>query len=329
VLHNLHRFKEAEPLAVELVTARGLPFDFGLLSDLMMEQGRLEEAIVACQRMLDLRPDLDSYARGAHLRWLRGNVAAAEKLMQLAAGAASPRDPESAAWVYTRLAGYEFQLGDQPEAQRACELALGFRKDYPPALLLCGRMLLAQRKNAEAVEVLYRAAELNPLPEYQWTLAEALRADGREEQAHRIESELRQRGSVADPRTFSIYLATRGQQLETALYLAEQELQSRGDVFTHDALAWALAANGKLPEASREMERSLAEGTQDARLFFHAAMIAHKAGNAAKAQNFAVKAADLSRLLLPSEREQLESIFLRAGAVVAASGADNNKPKTK
>ena len=31
VFENLHRFKEAEPIARELATRRGLPFDFGLL----------------------------------------------------------------------------------------------------------------------------------------------------------------------------------------------------------------------------------------------------------------------------------------------------------
>src|SRR6185503_11444918 len=95
---------------------------------------------------IDLRPDLDSYARGAHLRWLRGNVAGAERLMRLAVGAASPRDPESAAWVHTRLASYQFQLGYEAEAAEACDAALAFRKDYPPALLLSGRILLAQNK---------------------------------------------------------------------------------------------------------------------------------------------------------------------------------------
>src|SRR5439155_21654637 len=103
----------------------------------------------------------------------------AAELMRLAAGAASPLDSESAAWVNTRLAGYEFQLGDLDGAERSCALAREFQKDYPPALLLSGRMLLAQQRNAAAAQALRRAAELNPFPEYQWALAEALRADGR------------------------------------------------------------------------------------------------------------------------------------------------------
>jgi hypothetical protein len=39
-LHNLHRFKESETLARRLVEQRGLGFEYGLLGDALMEQGR-------------------------------------------------------------------------------------------------------------------------------------------------------------------------------------------------------------------------------------------------------------------------------------------------
>ncbi len=42
VLHNLHRFEEAEALARKLVAARGLSFDYGLLGDVLLELGELE-----------------------------------------------------------------------------------------------------------------------------------------------------------------------------------------------------------------------------------------------------------------------------------------------
>ena len=41
VYHNLHRFQEAESVARKLVASRGLAFDFALLSDALMEQGKL------------------------------------------------------------------------------------------------------------------------------------------------------------------------------------------------------------------------------------------------------------------------------------------------
>jgi tetratricopeptide (TPR) repeat protein len=325
VLHNLHRFKQAEPLARELVAQRGLPFDFGLLGDVLMEQGKLDEAVVAYQKMVDLRPDLHSYARGAHLRWLKGNLAGAERLMRMAVTAASPLDAESAAWVHTRLAGYQFQSGAVSDAERTCAQALDFQKDYPPALLLRGRLLLSQGKPAEAVGALQRAAELNPLPEFQWTLAEALRADGRADEAAAVEGQLRQKAAATDPRTYSLFLATRGDSVEAALRLAEDELNNRADVFTHDALAWALAASGKLDQANQQMSLGLAEGTKDARLCFHAAIIAHKLGQDEQARQWAQKANGFQQTLLPSEREQLNQAFPPAVTVAARGGDPNQK----
>jgi tetratricopeptide (TPR) repeat protein len=308
-LHNLHKFKEAERVARQLVSMRALPYDFGLLSDALMEQGQLGEAIDACQKMIDLRPDLHSYARGAHLRWLRGDLKGAERLMQLAADAASPRDADSAAWVFTRLGVYQFQIGAFSEAEDSCAAALEFRHEYPPALLLRGRMLLASGRNEAACEILKRASESNPLPEYYWTLAEAFRQANRVAEAIEVERELSREGMLTDPRTFSIYLSTRRESAGLALRLAKDEFESRTDIFTHDALAWALASAGKLDEARRHSAKALAEGTKDARLLYHAAIIAGKSGAIQEAKHFADQAALSKQTLLPSERAQLNGLL--------------------
>jgi len=307
VLQNLHRFKESETLARGLVQQRGLSFDYGLLGDALMEQGKLNDAVEAYQRMMNLKPDLRAYARAAHIRWLKGDLTGAIEAMQLAVSAATPQDAESAAWVNSRLATYLFYAGKFNEAEQRCALALSLQNNYSPTLLLQGRILLAQSRFREAADALQCAVNLNPLPEYQWTLAEALRIAGKENEAFEVEAQLRQRGASSDPRTLALYLATRHESRETALRLARAELDSRSDVFTHDALAWSLAAAGKVNEAWSEMQRALAEGTQDARLFFHAGIIASQVGQSADAERWLGKASELSHLLLPSERNELQN----------------------
>ena len=322
VLQNLHRFKESETLARRLVQQRGLSFDYGLLGDALMEQGNLREAVEAYQRMMNLKPDLRAYARAAHMRWLKGDLEGAIEAMELAVSAGSPSDAESSAWVNTRLAFYEFQAGRVSEAETRCALALSLQNNYPPTLLLQGRILLGQSRFGEAVDALQNAVKLNPLPEYQWTLAEALRAAGKENEAREVEAQLCQRGASSDPRTLALYLATRHVSSDTAVRLARAEFDSRSDVFTHDALAWSLAAAGKLTEAHTEMQRAMAEGTQDARLFFHAGIIASQAGHSADAERWLRKASELSHLLLPSERNELQNVAAR-GAGRKASAAAN------
>ena len=325
VLQNLHRFKESETLARRLVQQRGLSFDYGLLGDALMEQGKLSDAVEAYQRMMNLKPDLRAYARAAHMRWLKGDLAGSIEAMQLAVSAASPSDAESAAWVNTRLAFYEFQAGHVGEAEQRCAFALSLQNNYAPTLLLKGKMLLAQNRFREAVDALQNAAKLNPLPEYQWTLAEALRAAGRENEAAGIEMQLRKRGANSDPRTMALFFATRHENPETALRLARSEFDSRGDVFTHDALAWSLAAAGNLAEAHGEMQCALAEGTQDARLFFHAAMIASQSGHSADAERWLRKASELSQLLLPSERNELQNATARVAEKKASIAPNPQK----
>lgn len=319
VLQNLHRFKESESLARLLVEQRGLSFDYGLLGDSLMEQGKLGDAVEAYQQMMNLKPDLRAYARAAHIRWLKGDLEGAIEAMQLAVSAASPSDAESAAWVNTRLATYLFYAGRFREAEQRCAFALSLQSDYSPTLLLKGKMLLGQSRFGEAVAALQTAVKVNPLPEYQWTLAEALRVAGKENEASEIEAQLCQRGASSDPRTLALYLATRHESPETALRLARAELNSRSDVFTHDALAWSLTATGKLTEAQSEMQRALAEGTQDARLFLHAGVIASQAGYSSDAERWLRKASELSHLLLPSERNELQhaAAFGKTAAVAA------------
>ena len=152
VLQNLHRFKESETLARRLVHERGLSFDYGLLGDALMEQGKLNDAVEAYQRMMNLKPDLRAYARAAHMRWLKGDLSGAIEAMQLAVSAGSPSDGESAAWVNTRLAFYLLQAGKFDEAEQRCAFALSLQSNYPPTFLLTGKILLAENRLREAME---------------------------------------------------------------------------------------------------------------------------------------------------------------------------------
>jgi tetratricopeptide (TPR) repeat protein len=90
--------------------------------------------------------------------------------------------------------------------------------------------------------------------------------------------------------------------------LTERELEERSDVFTHDARAWALAAAGEFTAAQGQLDHALAEGTQDARLFYHAAVIAAKSGRHDDARRWFDRATDFIHMLLPSEQRQLVAI---------------------
>jgi tetratricopeptide (TPR) repeat protein len=309
-LHALHSFAEAEQIARELTASRGLAFDFGLLGDVLMEQGKLDEAITAYQRMMELKPGPQAYSRAAHVRWLKGDLEGARALMRMSAQASGNGDAEASAWAWSKLALYELQAGQLKQAAASCELALELQPGYAPALLAKGRVLLAERKFNEAVLPLERASEKNPLPEYRWTLADALRAAGRNDDAQKVESGLLANGQKDDPRTFALYLATRGEQTATALKLAEEELKHRRDVFTLDALAWAQTAAGNHDLAWQTIQQAIAAGTNDARLFLHATVIARQIRQSTLARRFAQRTLQIQSTLLPSELEHLRRLKL-------------------
>ena len=302
-LQSLHHFAEAESAARELVRLRERPFDYGVLGDVLIDQGKVREGAAAYQKMVDLRPDLQSYARAAHVRWLTGNLEGAIELMKLATTASSPNDPEAAAWAYTRLALYQLQRGATKQALESCDAALSLQSDYAPAMLARGRTLLALNRTTDALVELQRAAKLNPLPEYQWALEDVLNVD----------SQIVTRSGTEDPRTLSLYLATRHYDTEHAVQLAQQELTNRRDVFTHDALAWALASAGRATEAQQQMDEALSQGTADARLYFHAGVIAALNNDDKQARGWLDEAAAIQQMLLPSERVQLDAWRQRVG----------------
>lgn len=313
IWQSLHQFKRAEPVAQELVRIRGASFDFGLLGDVLLDLGRVAEAVEAYQKMVDLRPDLQSYARAAQVRWLTGDVDGAVELMEMAVHSASPRDPDASAWAYTRLAHFQWLSEQTAAARRSVSSALAVQPEYAPALLLRGRIELGLGQTNEAVATLRAAARLNPLPEYQWLLADALRLCGQDGEQKIVEARMLRDGRGDDPRTVALFLATRAAQPAEALRLARQELETRGDVFTHDALAWALWRNGEAREACAEIKKALAQDTADARIFLHAAAILPAAESAA----YLAKASALERMLFPSERNELKKLQPK-GAVPAS-----------
>ncbi|HEY8241371.1 MAG TPA: tetratricopeptide repeat protein, partial [Kiritimatiellia bacterium] len=200
-------------------------------------------------------------------------------------------------------AQYLFQAGRTDEASAALDHALEFQPGNSQAHWLKGRMFLAAGRNDEAAAELRLAERAEPLPEIQWALADALHAAGREIEAKAVEAKLVAHGATSDPRSFALYLATRGVDTSRAVELARREIELRQDVFTKDALAWALYADGRIDEAARLQAEALAAGTRDARMYGHAAAIFRAAGRTDDGRSAAAEAERLRHMLLPSETQ--------------------------
>ena len=103
--------------------APGVVRIYGPLVDGLVELGRYGEAERTLQRMIDLKPNLASYARASYLRELHGDLRGASEAMRLAV-AAGGDSAESAAYVQVLLGNLELERGHAETARRAYRTAL-------------------------------------------------------------------------------------------------------------------------------------------------------------------------------------------------------------
>jgi tetratricopeptide (TPR) repeat protein len=279
-----HRFGEARRLAQQCVQRE--PADamaYGLLADACVELGEYKAAVAAVQKMVDLQPGTPAYARVAYLRELHGEREGALQMMRLSARAASPAAPESRAWCWTQVGDLLFDGGKLKEARRQYDLALFYRPRYPLALAGKARVATAEWKLAEAEQLLIQAISVSSQPELHSALGDVYFLAGKREQARKqyalvLKAEQAGPAAGAAPECHHrvLFCANHNRGLETALSLARREYAGRNDIFTCDALGWALYKNGRYGEAWRVAQQALRLNTQDAQILYHAGMIARR-----------------------------------------------------
>ena len=259
----------------------------GILGDAELELGSYDSALDHYQKMMDLRPDLSSWSRGAHALWVTGDKSKAIWLMERAIKAGSPF-AENTAWCRAQLALMLFNDGALPAAAQILEPALLATSLNPHVLLAAGRIALARgdfdaaRKHFESLlengphhEALVRLGDLHASQGHQ---AEADKCFAAVESLHA--STVASGGH--DHMAMAKFYADHDRNLPEAVRLAEQHKDSR-NVLELDVLAWVYHKNGDQARAIAAMKRALRLNTQDAEMHFHAGMIAATAGDTTSA----------------------------------------------
>jgi tetratricopeptide (TPR) repeat protein len=295
-----HRFSDAITYAQKaLALGSGDLSSFAIIGDAEADMGEYERAAVAYSR-LDVSGDSASDphnvyvrdSRTSYLKFVAGDTAGAIRLMQsaVAAGTESLLPPENLAWLYFELGEYESQAGDVAAADRAYLAALNIHPGDYRALAGLGKLRGNQGRYAEAIKLYQSAIAVVPMPIYVAELGDLYTRAGNPAEAKKQYQLVQYIGllghinQVLHNRDLALFYADHDMKLDEALVLAHKEFEVRHDIYTWDALAWALYKNGKYQEASDAMENALRPGTRDALLFFHAGMIAGKLGQAGLAK---------------------------------------------
>ena len=253
-------------------------WNWGTLGDAQTELGNYDKAADAYQKMVNIRPDLSSYNRAAYFRFLYGDAENGTKIMKMAIAAGSPM-AENTAWCQVELGKMYLKTGKLKEAEEAFSAGLRNFPNYHPALSGLAQVQADKHDWKSAISNMKRAQASVPMPDYAAALYDYYTASGDSREAKKQKEMIEvidQVGQAAQEkanRNIAIIFADHDWHLDRALELAKNELEVRGDVYTYDALAWALYKNGKYAEASEAMKQATKLGTPEPSFRLHARLI--------------------------------------------------------
>ena len=295
--HEFRRALVLGRLAIHLARYSANPY--GIEGDALLELGRYPQAFSAFQKMVDLKPNLSSYARISYARELTGDLPGAITAMRMALDA-SAGDREGYAWTSVQLGKLYWMLGDGRAATRLYDNALQIFPGYVYALDALAPVEAARGHLTRAISLERRAVDAIPLPQFVGQLGDLYSRAGQPRLA------LEQQATV---RIIQRLLGVNGVKvdLETAIYRADHSIDPAGtitlarkaralrpSILGDDTLAWALARGGRCTEALTWSKRAMRLGTRDSLFDFHRGAIEQCLGNAAVARSWFARALALN-----------------------------------
>lgn len=289
------------------------PTTLAVRIDALTELGRYDEARTTTQELLDLRPGVDAFSRGSYAVELRGDTDRARVLLEEAAAVAEA--PNDVAFAQYYLGELAWSTGDLAAAMTAYDDALAADAGYSAATAGRAKVLAAQGRTAEALELYAGVVQRLPQPEFLVAYGELLEATGRAEQAEE---------QYAVVRAVQQLFAANGQDVDTELALfeadhgapaaavdsAEKAYAKRPDsIFTQDAYAWALHAAGRTAEALPIARRSVRLGLRSPSLHYHLGVIQAAAGEQAAARTSLQTALSLNPAFSPLHAPRAKALL--------------------
>ena len=180
-----HRFREALALGrrahgISPTTAR----NYGVIGDALVELGRYRAGFRAFDAMASMKPDVSSYSRIGHARYLLGDVPGAIDALTLAADAAAGQG-ETEAWTHVQLSKVYFSVGRYERAAAEARSALRAFPDYALGYDALAWAQFAQGRLRDAIDSEQTAVNRIPLPQYVAMLGDLYRTTGNDKAARK------------------------------------------------------------------------------------------------------------------------------------------------
>jgi len=320
VRFSTHDFVDALAKATEILgwEPGHLPA-LAVVGDAHLELGDYAEATQSYDRLAGALPDTAGIeVRRARLAFLNGDLRTARRLARDADLAARKAGAAGAdlAWYTVFRGQLELETGHYGAAAAFFESALRTVPDHRLAVGGLARARAATGETDEAISLYERAVAQVPDPEYVTALGDLYAATGHSEAAKHQYDTIEVIATLAKAnrqvfgRQLAMYYADHGLQPAEALRLAAAELEVRKDVYGYDAYAWALYQSGRYEEAQHASDAALRLGTPDARLHYHAGLIAAALGDLGRARTALRRALDISPAFHPLQAPHARSVLI-------------------
>ena len=316
---GLHQFEQSMEWARKaLADDPGSQSAHGLLGDAALELGDYDAAFEHYQKMLDIRPDLASYSRGAQLLWLSGDTRKALWMMEKAVKAGAPY-AENTSWARAQLGLMLWRQGALLAAEQTLDAALKATPENYHVLAAMAKVKAARQDYPAAIDHLKRANAVVPQLETVVALGDVYALTGQKEEAEKqyalvetINRLNRANGARTDLQMAKFY-ADHDRNVAQAVRDAEEAFRTRKNVYAVDTLAWCYYKSERYEDARKTIRKALARRTPDAEILFHAGMIHAKLGDRAAAQRYLYQALSLNPHFHPAHATTASATLAQLG----------------
>jgi tetratricopeptide (TPR) repeat protein len=313
-----HRFADALEVERALVTSDPTRVSYrAAYGEMAFELGQYDDARATFDSLRSRAQDLSVAPRLARWEEIEGHTVAARHWLRVARELALVRPDlprEQVAWVWLRSGDLELRAGRPDVAGYDYAHALAAHPDDYRVLAAMAHLHAARHEWQAAIASGEQSIVSSLDPATLGTVSDAYAALGdtakAQEYARVMEVAVsRQPGSYH--RAWSLFLLDHGRRVNEVLGKARAELTTRHDVYGWDVLAWALYRSDHAAEAEGAMSYALAEGTQDAMLFYHAGMIERANGRRELARQYLSHALAINPYFHPFQPDSARATLRR------------------
>jgi tetratricopeptide (TPR) repeat protein len=297
VYMSQHHF--ADGLATAQLARNIIPYNafvHGILVDGYVEMGIYDTALVSAQNMMDIRPDLRSYARASYLREINGDYPGAIEAMKMAIDAGAPGD-EATEWSRIQMGHLYENIGDLKNAEMNYQIALTERPGYMYALAGMARLALASKDYNRAIYYYQAAAKDAIEGAFKEEMATVYFLSGQKEKATTLTKEVvaeldknaqaanadESIGHYADKELAYAYLSINNYDKALEHALLEYNRRPK-NIEVNETVAWMYYKKGEAAKALPYLKAAFNTNSKNPTLMCRAGLIFAKTGDVANAK---------------------------------------------